>query len=149
MKVLKALPDAAAQRVIANAVGAAGRPILAAAKRFAPRSTTRKRGMHLQDALAMRVVREKGGRSAVARIGARAGKAKHAHLVEFGSGPRRHRKNGKWTGTMPARPFLRRAMEAEGPRAVQLLARAFGRGLEREATRLAQGRLTLKGRIRR
>jgi HK97 gp10 family phage protein len=145
-KVLEALPNAAAQRVTANAVGAAGRVLLGAAKRYVPKSTTRRRGTHLRDALAVEVVREKGGRTAKAFIGAKRNKAKHAHLVEFGSGPRRQ-KNGRWTGTMPASPFLRRAMESDGPRASALFVRAFGRGLEREATRLAQGRLNLQGRI--
>ncbi len=36
-------------------------------------------------------------------------KGPHAHLVEFGTGPRYQKKTGKYTGNMPAKPFFRPA----------------------------------------
>lgn len=39
--------------------------------------------------------------------------ARHAHLVEFGTGPRYH-KSGKFVGVMPPDPFVRPAWDAEG-----------------------------------
>lgn len=34
--------------------------------------------------------------------------APHAHLVEFGTGPRFHKSTGKYVGEMPANPFFAR-----------------------------------------
>lgn len=46
------------------------------------------------------------------RISADVGPTKpHAHLVEFGTGPRHWKKNGKSTGVMPADPFIRPAFD--------------------------------------
>lgn len=39
--------------------------------------------------------------------------AGHAHLVEFGTGPRHH-KDGRFVGAMPADPFIRPAWDREG-----------------------------------
>lgn len=38
------------------------------------------------------------------------GYAPHAHLVEFGTGPR-YKKNGQYVGQMPAQPFMRPAFD--------------------------------------
>lgn len=43
-------------------------------------------------------------------------KAPHAHLVEFGTAPRKHEKTGKRTGKMPAQPFLLPAARLENKR---------------------------------
>lgn len=42
------------------------------------------------------------------RVGAT---APHAHLIEFGTGPRRQ-KSGRYTGVGPKRPFMRQAYDA-------------------------------------
>lgn len=39
------------------------------------------------------------------------GGAPHAHLVEFGTGPRRQKTTGRSTGIMPAQPMLRPAWD--------------------------------------
>lgn len=39
-------------------------------------------------------------------------KGAHGHLVEFGTGPRTQKKTGRYTGQMPARPFMRPAWDA-------------------------------------
>ena len=39
-------------------------------------------------------------------------KGAHGHLVEFGTGPRYHKKTGKYVGIMPAKPFMRPAWDS-------------------------------------
>lgn len=41
------------------------------------------------------------------------GYAPHAHLVEFGTGPRFQKTTGRYVGQMPAKPFMRPAFDAE------------------------------------
>lgn len=52
--------------------------------------------------------------------------APHAHLVEFGTGPRYHA-SGKYVGQMPAQPFFRESIDmARGAVAGQIKRRARG-----------------------
>lgn len=48
-----------------------------------------------------------------ADIGPNKRRAPHAHLVEFGTGPRFH-KSGKYVGVMPPDPFVRPAWDRDG-----------------------------------
>lgn len=50
--------------------------------------------------------------------------APHAHLVEFGTGPRFH-KSGKYVGIMPPDPFLRPAWDANKDQVLATLADAI------------------------
>lgn len=50
--------------------------------------------------------------------------APHAHLVEFGTGPRYH-KNGKYVGVMTPDPFLRPAWDANKDEVLATLAQAI------------------------
>lgn len=54
------------------------------------------------------------------RVRAQHPKGAHAHLVEFGTGPRRQ-KNGMSTGSAPAQPFLFPAWESERPKYISEL----------------------------
>ncbi|MEO9521715.1 MAG: HK97-gp10 family putative phage morphogenesis protein [Parasphingorhabdus sp.] len=59
-----------------------------------------------------------------------------AHLVEFGTGAR-VTKSGKSTGTMPAQPFMRPAVEQMTPQFVeQTWSKAAGRNLKRQLEKL-------------
>lgn len=60
----------------------------------------------------------------------------HAHLVEFGTGPR-ERKDGRSTGQMPAQPFFRPAIDAKAAEALSVIGLQFGYEIERAAERLA------------
>jgi len=46
----------------------------------------------------------------VTMVGVNYRRAPHAHLIEFGSGPRYHA-SGKYVGQMPAQPFFRRSID--------------------------------------
>lgn len=60
--------------------------------------------------------------------------ARYAHLVEFGTGPRRHR-SGRSVGAMPARPFMRPAWEANRHGVLEDFTRMVVEELERERKR--------------
>lgn len=65
----------------------------------------------------------------------------HAHLVEFGTGPR-YQDDGSFVGEMPAQPFLRPAFDAEaGPtieRLKPILAAEIDKAAQRRAARAAR-----------
>lgn len=61
--------------------------------------------------------------------------ARHAHLLEFGTGPRQT-KDGKSTGQARAFPFLRPAWESGKAAALALFAKLLWAEIERAATRL-------------
>lgn len=62
--------------------------------------------------------------------------ARLAHLIEFGTAPR-YQKKGRYTGAMPARPFMRPAMEALGQDGVEKIwAKAAGRNVDRQLKKL-------------
>lgn len=47
--------------------------------------------------------------------------APHAHLVEFGTGPRVQKSTGRKVGAAPPQPFMRPAWDAEGPQILDRL----------------------------
>ena len=67
--------------------------------------------------------------------------AYHAHLVEFGTGPRYH-ESGRYVGEMPAQPFLRPAFDAEAApsldRLKPILASEIEKAVSRRAARAAR-----------
>lgn len=65
--------------------------------------------------------------------------APHAHLIEFGTKPRKHKKTGKSTGAGPAKPFIRPAFDAGLGDAVTKI----GAGLEEEIAK-ASARIARK-----
>lgn len=74
------------------------------AKRLAPYDEKRDKGIHLRDAIfAMGKPRFSEDMSAIAAVSFK--RAPHAHLVEYGTGPR------PGTGQMPASPFWRPAID--------------------------------------
>lgn len=66
--------------------------------------------------------------------------SRHAHLVEFGTGPR-YTKSGAYRGMMPAQPFMRPAWDSQGGRkALDRLGVILGQEIEATARRLARRR---------
>lgn len=72
-------------------------------------------------------------------IGAHSARRGLAHLIEFGTGPRRH-KSGKSTGSMPARPFMRPAWESGKRQALNTIGAELWTEVEKAAKRLAKRR---------
>jgi hypothetical protein len=61
------------------------------------------------------------------------------HLIEFGTAPRTQKKTGRFTGRMPANPFLRPLLdELGGDRASEIWAKAASRNFERQMRKLAR-----------
>lgn len=61
-----------------------------------------------------------------------------AHLIEFGTVDRTQRTTGRYTGRMPANPFLRPAIDAfTADKATQIWAKAASRNFERQMKKLA------------
>lgn len=62
--------------------------------------------------------------------------ARHAHLVEFGSGPRYQATTGRYTGQMPPHPFMRPAWDRHKDRLVRELPELLWREVYKAARRL-------------
>lgn len=89
-------------------------------------------------------------RSASATVLVHTGRAFWARFVEFGTGVRRVRRKrvmsdgttfyGLEVAPMPARPFMRPAFDAKSRTAVDAIAKALARGIDRAVAKLAAGR---------
>ena len=64
----------------------------------------------ISEAVETRPLPQKEGYPEVTMVGISHAKAPHAHIVEFGTGPRYHA-SGKYVGQMPANPFFRRSID--------------------------------------
>lgn len=59
------------------------------------------------------------------------------HLLEFGTGPRVQKTTGRSTGSMPAQPFMRPALEEMTPSLVEKIwTKSASRNLERQLKKL-------------
>ena len=135
---LKSLPDGARKSTLEAAGKKALVPVAAAAARLAPRSDEHK--PHLADSITVgtqltkrqRRARGKQG-EAVVYAGAR---VPHAHLVEFGTGPRQNKKTGKFSGQMPAQPFMRPAWDSHKGEVLSIFRKEIWIELKKTARRL-------------
>lgn len=108
--LLIAMPRRLASQAVTAGMRRALQPVAAAARAYAPGSLsdririapTIKAGQFAQ------ALEKPGKGKRVMFVGSG---APHAHLVEFGTGPRFH-KSGKYVGIMPPDPFLRPAWDA-------------------------------------
>lgn len=66
------------------------------------------------------------------------GKGSHAHLIEFGTGPRYHDDTGKFVGEVAPDPFLRPAFDAEAKPTMDRLGKILGAEIEKSAKRAAR-----------
>lgn len=102
--MLNELPKAMSRTVIKNALKKAAKPLKKEAETKAPGKI--KKSIIISDKRNGKKVRSK--KAAYVFVGPT---EPHAHLVEFGTGPRFH-KSGKYVGKMPAFPFMRPAWDA-------------------------------------
>lgn len=173
-KALKELPDNVGRGVARRAVKKAGEEMADEQRRRVPvddgelRDSIRvKVSTRNLDGLAeYAAVRQSGGSSGTAsaalrsarreakatgnhkghRIAADVGPTKpHAHLVEFGTGPRNWKKNGKSTGIMPASPYIRPAFDNGVGQAVDTITDGLTEEVAKAAKRMSK-RLAKKGR---
>lgn len=143
-RVFQKLPGAIQRKSVSDAMQEEALPIVADAKARAP--VAPKEGGTLRDAITVSTKLSKSQRKAADRKGKDVvaayvgpsyerfgGKfAPHGHLVEFGTGPRFHKKTGKYVGEMPAQPFMRPAFDGGkvgfvqrfGPRLADIVERA-------------------------
>ncbi|MEQ8344840.1 MAG: HK97 gp10 family phage protein [Sneathiellaceae bacterium] len=142
-QLLQQLGPQVAARAGDQAVRAGAQPIVRAA-----RAKVRKRSGNTAKAIGVKVLRRRRDDTRVAIVGVRdlrfpdpARKngvdrpALRAHLIERGS------------SHSPGFPFMRPALDASAPQALEAMGRALGRAIEREALRLA-GKLGTKRRRR-
>jgi HK97 gp10 family phage protein len=59
----------------------------------------------------------------------------HAHLYEDGTAPRYHKETGKFTGEMPANPFLRPAWDLYAPKMLEALGLEIRKDIEKTLER--------------
>lgn len=137
---LRELPHRLQKSTIRRALIKAGEPIVADARSRVPVESGRlQRVIQIATRLSRRQrrTRAKGANKGQVDVYIGAAPARYAHLVEFGSGPRRT-KTGKSTGQMPAHPFLRPAWEAGKVKALQDFSRLLWIEIEKSAKRLAK-----------
>ncbi len=142
-KAFRQLSETAAKTIAGKAVKAASMPVIDAAQRRAPVGPTGNLRASVQ------AVYRKYSNASVAIVGSN---APHAHLVEFGTGPRPASKDGKprrvrfpdgsirmvtTTGSMPANPWLHPAFDEARGAAEAAMAETVRSEIEREGARLA------------
>lgn len=125
-QILRQLPDRAQQRVINNAVRAGARVTQRAAVAAAPRSQEQSPASQRYGRLSenIKIVRRRAQRG-TAIVSVTSGNAFWGHILEFGS------------VRMSPKPWMRPAADESYVAAVQAIGQAMGRGVEREAMRLA------------
>ena len=122
-RLLKLLPERVAERVTKNALRAGARVIRDEAKDRVPVDTG-----DLRDSVVVRSPtrgqRKRG--AALVVVGFEKPVSRRAHLTEFG------------TQHQPAQPFLRPAVDEGGNKAIDAIGKNMGRGIDREAKKLAK-----------
>jgi HK97 gp10 family phage protein len=141
LNLLDQLPTIAMQKgVVRNALKKAGQPIAERAKELAPFYPGP--GRHLRDSIKVSTslkASQRRGRisdrtSVTVYVGA---SAPHAHLVEFGTGPRTQ-KNGRFTGQMPPNPFMRTAWDTLKMSSLKIFSDQMREEIYKAARRLAK-----------
>ena len=117
-KVLRRLPQNAQRRVLQSSLRQGANVIRDEAKALAPVATGK-----LAASIKVRKVGRSTGDSV--HMVVTTGDAFWGNFLEFG------------TGRQPARPFMRPALDATGGAALVKIGKAMGRGIEREARKLA------------
>lgn len=138
-RALQEMAKTTAKRTARKAMSDALAPVLSAAQALAPVGATGnlKESVAISHRLTPSQAREAGRESqgvAHMYVGA---SAPHAHLVEFGTGPRHH-KNGKFVGVMPPNPWMRPAWDGNTGAVLEGLAAALRAQIEATLTRQAK-----------
>lgn len=62
----------------------------------------------------------------------------HGHLKEWGTGPRYHKKSGKYVGSMPAEPYMRPAWDATKHKVLAIISEEAWNEIAKAAKKLAE-----------
>jgi len=142
-RALLELPKGASKTVLRSALRRAAKPIMRDGKAFAPRSDNPGPSGHLADSITIGNVSTRAnakafreGKGVLVVVGP-SSKFPHAHLLEFGTGPRVS-KSGKSSGSMPAHPFMRRAFDLNVRGVLDNLGREIWKSLASKAKSLAK-----------
>lgn len=145
-RALKKLPDEIEVLAVERALTEAAEPMRAMAEELAPRARDEN---SLQDNIVITTRLTTSGRAsapadrrdeATVYLGPdleKPGAAPHAHLVEFGTGPRFHDETGKYVGQMPAQPFMRPAFDSKKAETVRRFGPLLWEIIKRNAVKLA------------
>lgn len=111
-RLFEILPAKVNKKILLSAFRKGARPLIKQARVNAPKDEG-----DLKRSIGTVTAKPKNRNKAAVRIGPRRGKAKtangfHGHLVEFGTAPRKT-ESGRFTGAMPANPFMAPAWESE------------------------------------
>lgn len=141
--LLQAIPRQLAGQGVTAGLRKALQPVAAAARSYAPGGLDRRIRIAptIKAGQAPQSLAKPGKGRRVMYVGAT---APHAHLVEFGTGPRYH-KSGKFVGIMTPDPFLRPAWDANKDEVLATLSKTIreeiAKAVARRAARaLAAGR---------
>lgn len=137
---IRRLDERMRSKILKKAMRRGARPIVKAAREKAPRGAkVRTRKTKNGETVELKPLhRSIGVRSARARRGGETDSIKitasvpHAHLNEFGTGPRFHKETGKAVGSMPATPFMRPALDENEAKAKGIIALELAAGIEAE-----------------
>lgn len=119
-RLLVRLPDAIAKKVTVNGLKAGGRVLVKGMKARAPRLTGK-----LADSPMVTSSKKSTKNKGQAVVGFKKPTSRRVHLTEFGT---EHSK---------AEPFIRPTIEQDGQTAIGKIGEFIGKGVEREARRLA------------
>jgi HK97 gp10 family phage protein len=139
---LEALPKRVGKAVLRRALQKAAAPLEADVKQRAS-AISKRLGTDRISISTKLSRRQRRGRKKVGQngaelfVGAHSSRRGHAHLIEFGTGPR-YQKSGKYTGVMPAMPYFRPAWEANKGQMLSILQKALWQEIEKAAKRLAK-----------
>ena len=155
-KLLKDFPHKIQETILDGAVGAGATVVKKAAQKNLKQNRSIKSG-NLYRSLKTQKVKKVHGIYRIFTQGRRAPKNQrgpHAHLVEFGTAPRRLKKphyakiGNTWvwvthTGSMPAKPFFRPALDENKPEVLRAMMLRMAKRMAKEAEKMARSYRTL------
>lgn len=138
-RMLAQLPRTFAKPVLTGAGRAALTPIVRDATRLLKGVTTARTGTLAKSVrVSTQVARRQRGSTPRGAVTVYAGATSpHAHLIEFGTGPRYQKSTRRYTGQVPARPFMRPAWDTGKAQALAKFTDELRKRLNRTAARLA------------
>jgi HK97 gp10 family phage protein len=143
-KALEELPKATGRNVMRRAATKALQPVIDTARPLVPQDEgSLKESLKVTTRLSKRqaaLMRQQYRAEGKAAVNVFAGPAAlpHAHLVEFGTKPRYHKKSGKFVGQMKPRPFMRPAWDSKKDDVLASFQKIMWGEIEKAAQRLAR-----------